>query len=164
MAPRAPKLLPRVATLAPCMLACVALVSSQGALANPHYRMAMSEDIHKNCKNFAVAADGTLTADCNAVRRVDSRRNEWYETGSKSIDLDTEVGNDQGNSSALSCGSVNFSSQCSNFSVSAHASGVDLSADCTLVSDGKTTRPRKTVNLNSCIKCDTSSKGDFTGR
>ncbi len=123
----------------------------------------MSADLHKNCKSFSIASDGMLTGVCNAVKRADNRGNVWYETKTKTIDLDDEVGNEQSKEKTLTCGRSAFSTYCRNLSVSIHAKGVDLTGECIYHVDGKTTWPSKTINLNDGIKCDTSN-GDLTSR
>ena len=174
MTPHEPKTLSQIKVALPWMLTCMAILFCQGALAasNDYYKNVMSEDIHKNCENFSInSSTGVLTADCNAVKKNDTRGNVWWETRQKTIDLDDYLGNNQKKKDELSWNDTDFSDDCRNLSLSIHASGVDLTGECvyydkreaSVGGSGGPYYPDKTVNLNSGIKCDTSN-GDLKGR
>ena len=151
--------------MAPCMLMLAGVLVFQDALANdPYKNNAISENIHVNCKNFSIASNGVLSADCNAVKRTNSQGVVYYDTAQKTIDLDDYLGNDLGSTTGLSWSHQNISAFCSTFSVSVHSGGVTFSANCDYLSGipPTVTVKRKSVNLNAGIKCDSS--GNFAGR
>ena len=155
------------------ILAGLAALACSATLAgtNPHYRNSpLQADIHRNCDNFSIASDGTLTADCNAVAAPNTRGGTVsYETRRKTIDLDDHLGNRRARKE-LYFGGSDFSGDCNDLAVAVHANGVKLSGSCRYIDEatglrgGATpTSTPKSIELNAGIQCDTAN-GNLIGR